>query len=55
VDTYSSTRRITQPLTLPLTAEGRTIHLKAIYTGTKRFRWYGFRIPHVPEQALRGL
>jgi hypothetical protein len=55
VDTYSSTRRITQPLTLPLTAEGRTIHLRGIYTGRQRFRWYGFRIPHVPEQALRGL
>jgi hypothetical protein len=53
--TYTGVQQLSLPVELPLEAEGRTVYLRAIYVGKKRFRWFGFFIPAVPEPAIRSL
>jgi hypothetical protein len=38
---------------LPLSADGRSITVKATYTGDERFAWYGYAIGLVPETLPR--
>lgn len=38
---------------LPLTADGRSIVIKASYTGAERFAWFGYAIGMVPEVLPR--
>lgn len=39
---------------LPLSCEGHTLTLKAVYSGTNTFRWYTYEPGFVPETQARG-
>ena len=51
---YASRQQMAIPVDLPVEADGRTFHLRAIYTGKRRFRWFGFFVPTVVEPAITG-
>jgi len=53
--TYGSAARRMRPWWLPLTAEGRTMAVRARYTGTSEFRWFTYTVHLVPEPALVGV
>lgn len=51
--TYGGSGRRKAYTPLPLTSEGRTAVLKAIYTGQERFKWFTYAFDILPEPAPR--
>ncbi len=53
--TYGSSARQTQPLVLPLSAEGKNFSIRIQYDGQARYRHFGFGFVPIAEPAMRGI
>jgi hypothetical protein len=53
--TYAGASRSMKTWPLPLNAEGRTMAVRARYTGSQQFRFFVYSMEMVPEGALSGV
>ncbi|MEQ1726741.1 MAG: hypothetical protein ABL982_00055 [Vicinamibacterales bacterium] len=54
-DRYGSIARLQKGWPLPMSAEGRTISVRARYAGKQSFKWFTYAVEAVPESRLTAM